>query len=121
MSEIKAGSSKIGMDGDSVHIWEHLKAGDHGEPTSFASVVGLHAQVTGHLGAATVVLQGSNVAQPTDGDWALLCDRAGYPIEFTTLDTFKVPESIARWVRPLVAGSDEATDVNVLLMVRGIS
>ena len=101
----------------SIHAWLGLKSGQAGAPVEFTSLAALCVQVTGDLAGGKVVMQGSNAKAPTDDEWAVTADRAGYSTEFTVIDNLKTIDTIPRWLRPFAFG-DDAMNVNVILVVR---
>ena len=104
-------SEKIGRDGDTVETWTNLKG--EGEPLELSSDFNLYAQLLGELSGAQVGFEGSNVAVPQDTDWSVLPEGAmGH--------TIKLIATIPRWIRPVVEGGDEHTDVSVLVALRKV-
>jgi len=117
MTVVLSTADRQGMDGDAVISWNGLRNGDSGAPIALSAPAALHIQATGDLSTGTVTIQGSNVKIPTEADWANVIDKTGVPLIFNSTSSFKVADSVPRWLRPAVAG-DDATRANVLIMIR---
>lgn len=109
---------KLGMSGDGHISWIDLKSGQAGDPIELHTIADLHIQVLGDLSGATVLLQGSNVAEPGDDDWSSLTDGQGFPLQFGDTNVLKRASTIPWWVRPFIEGGDENTNVSMLIVSR---
>lgn len=65
---------------------------------------------------ATIVIQGSNEATPTN--WVTLRDPAGNNLSFTA-DGMKAILELPRWIRPSGSGGGGSSSVSVIINARG--
>ena len=113
-----------------VYQWATLLADDTGEPVRLVYYQDKSVQlgtVGGNTdGGATIVLQGSNdpLADPaavghTNAVWFTLTDPQGNAISRTTSAKIEEVTENPLWVRPVVTGGDETTDIDVVLTCKG--
>jgi hypothetical protein len=89
-------------------------AGDTGKPFECPHYADKSVQVIGTFGGATVTIQGSNMKDtPT---YATLNDDGGTALTFTSAGIKKIREN-TYWVRPIISGGDETTNLDVYLLV----
>lgn len=106
--------------GNTFHvIWETMTETDNeGHPVSIPGASDRSVQVMGTVGAATVLIEGSNVISPTvDGDWFTLHDENGDLLSFTVVDIGHAISENTLHLRPRLTGGS-GTDVDVLMLFR---
>lgn len=98
-------------------VWTGLSENDrNGDPETLVQAADRSVQVTGTFGGATVVIEGSNVPNPTTNDWFTLTDPLGSNVSFTGAGGMQIIENTVA-VRPRVSGGT-GTNVNVYLISR---
>ncbi len=103
-------SEKIAREGDTVESWIGMQAKECGEPLELSTHAYLYAQLIGETSGASVNLEGSNAAIPKDTDWS--------SCSFSLDGAIKPVALLPRWIRPVVDGGDENTNVSVLIALR---
>jgi hypothetical protein len=94
--------------------WAGLGVGDEGAPLLCPALGDRAIQVSGFFSGATVSLLGS-----LDGDsYHVLSDPQGNPLDITSAKIEAVLE-LAVYIKPVVTGGDVATDLNVMLCIKG--
>lgn len=90
-----------------------LASGETGAGVEMGNLADRSAQVAGTFGGASVGIQGS-----LDGtNWASLTDPQGNALTFSGAKIETVVE-MTRYLRPVVTGGDETTDLTVTVMFR---
>ncbi len=98
-----------------VAAWTGLQQGDDGDAMPFAQYTDKSVQVSGVLGGAAVVIEGSNNGGST---WATLTDPQGNDLSISTAKIEMVTEATLM-VRPRIVGGDGTTNVSVHMLCKG--
>lgn len=101
--------------------WEALsQTNSEGQRFQMGSHRDASVHVVGTFGSGTVVLRGSNLANPnvaTAGDWVTLTDSNNAALSFTSAGLKAVTE-FPLWISPLITGATGG-DVDVMLNLGG--
>jgi hypothetical protein len=113
MATISHTRSPTGNSRAFVASWANLALGDTGDTLPFAQFTDRSVQVSGSLGGATLVVEGSN----NGTDWATLTDPQGNDLLLTTAKIEMVTEATL-YIRPRVSGGNGTTDITVTLLCK---
>lgn len=92
---------------------------DVGQPFSLTPGADRSVQVYGTFGASgTLLIEGTNDADPATGTWATLNDPQGNALSFTAAKIEQVLE-YTRWIRPRVTNGDGTTSLSVRAIAGG--
>ncbi len=106
--------SKFDPPAVSMFAWEHLRKLENGERLDASAYATIGLQIEGEFGGGTVDIEGSN-----DGvHWHAMIDTQDNHMKFSYPGMADVGQT-SRYLRPVVAGGDETTDVTVLALCRG--
>ena len=104
-----------------IYIWETLTAGDDGSPVELPNfsdkTVQIGAAGGSTDGGATIVLEGTNEADPATAEWFTLTDPQGNAISATTSSILETVTENPRWIRPNVTGG-ATVDIDVILVCK---
>ena len=97
------------------YTWANIGQGDTPSSMSIPGAADKSIQFTGTFSGATVTVQGSNEASPSN--WAILTDAQGNSLSFTDVGLESVTEMTTH-IRLSVTGGDVSTDVTAILLAR---
>ena len=98
-----------------VLVWDHLKARETGSTLDSALFQSVSIQIEGEFDGATVNIEGS-----IDGEhWYALLDSQDNHFKFSFPGMAGVGQ-MSRFLRPVVIGGVDMTDVTVFALCRGI-
>lgn len=104
--------------GNFIIKWLGMKNGDLGEPWQAAQWADRNTQVLGMFGSGgSLTMQGSNLKDPVDDEFASLHDSQGLVIAITAVGFIEISE-IPWYTRPKVTAGDSSTSLDVIMMVR---
>ncbi len=96
-------------------VWDHLKARETGDTLDSALFRAISVQIEGEFDGATVNVEGSN-----DGEhWYALTDAQDNHLRLAFPGMADVGQ-MSRFLRPVVIGGADMTDVTVFALCRGI-
>ncbi len=96
-------------------VWDHLKAREAGDSLDTSLYRKISIQVEGEFDGATVNIEGSN-----DGEhWYALIDTQDNHFKFSFPGMADVGQ-MSRFLRPVVMGGGDMTDVTVFALCRGL-
>ena len=113
MATVSHTRSSTGNSRAFVATWPNLLQGDQGDSLPFGQYTDRSVQVTGALGGATVVVEGSMNGL----DWAALTDPQGNDLLITTAKIEMITEATV-YIRPRISGGSGVTDVTVLMLLK---
>lgn len=96
--------------------WTMAHADTVGDPVELTAWQDRTVHLFGTWDSATIVIQGSNEATPTN--WVTLRDPGGTSLSFTS-DGMKAILELPRWIRPSKSGGAANDAVTVIINARG--
>ena len=93
-------------------LWTDLQAGDTIDSVDTGDLQGLTFEVSGELGGAMVLIEGS-----VNGQFYPLTDRVGMPLSFYAEGIKSTPDLVMSAV-PRIQGGDASTKITVALLAR---